>query len=152
MSYGELISGIACDFGSRGYEVLYNATKEVIGEVNPYSITGSLPLVKDLQVPTHIPHIHSLFLCTSFCFSSFFYDTSCRRTAMMFRLLAMVRPGKFSIYNHLSIKLSSIQMVRFTYAGLTATYHANDEYCNYSDMANGYKVFASIISQLEEDY
>ncbi|KAG7036186.1 Acetylornithine deacetylase [Cucurbita argyrosperma subsp. argyrosperma] len=96
VSYGELISGIACDLDSRGYEVLYNATKEVIGEVNRYSITGSLPLVKDLQENG--------------------YD---------------------------------VQAIGY---GLTATYHANDEYCNYSDMANGYKVFASIISQLEEDY
>lgn len=31
-----------------------------------------------------------------------------------------------------------------------ATYHAKNEYCLFSDMAQGYRVFASIIAQLEE--
>ena len=35
-------------------------------------------------------------------------------------------------------------------AGLTATYHAKNEYCLLSDMCQGYRVFASIISQLED--
>lgn len=35
-------------------------------------------------------------------------------------------------------------------AGLMATYHAKNEYCLLSDMCQGYQVFASIISQLEE--
>lgn len=50
MTFGEPISGIACDLDSIGYKILYNATKEVIGHVKPYSITGSLPLVRELQV------------------------------------------------------------------------------------------------------
>lgn len=36
------------------------------------------------------------------------------------------------------------------FAGLLDTYHAQNEYCLFSDMGNGYKIFASIISQLEE--
>lgn len=44
------MSGVACDLDSRGYKVLYSATKEVIGHVKPYSLTGSLPLIRDLQV------------------------------------------------------------------------------------------------------
>lgn len=46
----EIIAGIACNLDSRGYQVLYEATKEVIGCVEPYADTGTLPLVRDLQV------------------------------------------------------------------------------------------------------
>lgn len=35
-------------------------------------------------------------------------------------------------------------------AGLMATYHAKNEYCLLSDMCQGYGVFVSVISQLEE--
>ncbi|KAA0038588.1 acetylornithine deacetylase-like [Cucumis melo var. makuwa] len=48
--FGDPLPGIACDLKSLGFKVLYNATKQVIGEVKPYSLTGSLPLVYDLQV------------------------------------------------------------------------------------------------------
>ena len=41
--------GIACDLDSPAFKKLDEATKEVLGESKPYSITGSLPLVKDLQ-------------------------------------------------------------------------------------------------------
>jgi acetylornithine deacetylase len=34
--------------------------------------------------------------------------------------------------------------------GLMATYHAQNEYCLFTDMAQGYRVFASIIAQLED--
>jgi len=36
-------------------------------------------------------------------------------------------------------------------AGLLKTYHAKNEYCLFSDMAQGFQVFVSIISQLEEE-
>ncbi|XP_038888364.1 acetylornithine deacetylase-like [Benincasa hispida] len=94
MTFGVPLPGIACDLDSIGYKVLYNATEEVIGHVKPFSLTGTLPLVADLQKDG--------------------YD---------------------------------VQNVGY---GLSDTYHADNEYCNFSDMANGYKVFASIISQLEE--
>ena len=35
-------------------------------------------------------------------------------------------------------------------SGLMATYHAKNEYCLLSDMCQGYQVFVSIISQLED--
>ena len=41
--------GIACNLDSDGFKKLNEATKEVMGESRPYSITGSLPLVGDLQ-------------------------------------------------------------------------------------------------------
>ncbi|PIN04864.1 Metalloexopeptidase [Handroanthus impetiginosus] len=91
----ENIPGIACNLESRGYQVLAKATEEVIGYVKPYSITGTLPLVHDLQDKG--------------------YD---------------------------------VQNIGY---GLTEVYHANNEYCNFSDMAQGYAVFVRIISQLEED-
>lgn len=42
-------NGIACTLGTEGNVALVEATREVIGQVKPYSITGSLPLVRDLQ-------------------------------------------------------------------------------------------------------
>lgn len=42
--------GYAANLESKGYKVMYKATEEVIGNVKPYSITGSLPLVNGLQV------------------------------------------------------------------------------------------------------
>lgn len=41
--------GIACNLNSDAFKKLNEATKEVMGESDPYSITGGLPLVKDLQ-------------------------------------------------------------------------------------------------------
>jgi len=46
---GEVFRGIACKLDSVGYHALVDSTKEVLGEAKPYSITGSLPLVGDMQ-------------------------------------------------------------------------------------------------------
>ncbi|KAL4373009.1 hypothetical protein AHAS_Ahas05G0038900 [Arachis hypogaea] len=82
------------DLRGRGYHVLSKAT-EVVGHVKPYSITGSLPLIRELQDEG--------------------FD---------------------------------VQTAGY---GLMATYHAQNEYCLFTDMSQGYRVFASIIAQLEED-
>lgn len=50
MSFDGTVSGVACDLNSRGFYVLCKATEEVVGHVKPYSITGSLPLIRELQV------------------------------------------------------------------------------------------------------
>lgn len=44
------MNGVACNLESRGYHALCKATKEIVGHVEPYSITGSLPLIRELQV------------------------------------------------------------------------------------------------------
>ncbi|CAL9780564.1 unnamed protein product [Musa acuminata subsp. burmannicoides] len=44
-----MTSGVACNLDSRGFHVLCKATEEVVGHVKPYSITGSLPLIRELQ-------------------------------------------------------------------------------------------------------
>ncbi|XP_078438481.1 peptidase M20/M25/M40 family protein [Wolffia australiana] len=44
-----MTSGVACNLDSKGYHVLCKATEEVVGHVKPYSITGTLPLIRDLQ-------------------------------------------------------------------------------------------------------
>lgn len=46
---GHAYKGIACDLDSPGYKILCEAVKQAKGEVKPYSMTGSLPIVKDLQ-------------------------------------------------------------------------------------------------------
>ena len=58
---GDVMSGVACDLESRGFKALCKATEEVVGSVHPYSITGSLPLIRDLQVNFLL---YSIFLCT----------------------------------------------------------------------------------------
>ena len=41
--------GVACNLHSDVFKKIEEATKEVMGECKPYSITGSLLLVGDLQ-------------------------------------------------------------------------------------------------------
>ncbi|KAL9167084.1 hypothetical protein ABFS82_05G073000 [Erythranthe guttata] len=94
ITFDEALSGVACNLDSRGYHVLCKATKDVVGHVQPYSITGSLPLIRELQDEG--------------------FD---------------------------------VQTCGY---GLMATYHAKNEYCLLSDMCQGYGVFVSIISQLED--
>jgi len=43
------MEGIACSLDSEGHKALVAATEAVLGEAKPYSICGSLPLVRDLQ-------------------------------------------------------------------------------------------------------
>lgn len=90
-----MMTGVACNLNSRGFHVLCKATEEVVGHVKPYSITGSLPLIRELQDEG--------------------FD------------------------------------VQTSGYGVMATYHAKNEYCLFSDMCQGFQVFLSIISQLEED-
>ncbi|XP_019190972.1 PREDICTED: acetylornithine deacetylase [Ipomoea nil] len=92
--FDEASSGVACNLESRGFHVLCKATEETVGHVKPYSITGTLPLIRDLQDEG--------------------FD------------------------------------VQTSGYGLMATYHAKNEYCLLTDMCQGYGVFASIISQLED--
>ncbi|CAH2078730.1 unnamed protein product [Thlaspi arvense] len=49
ISFDEASAGVACNLDSRGFHVLCKATEEVVGHVKPYSITGTLPLIRDLQ-------------------------------------------------------------------------------------------------------
>ncbi|GLT91209.1 hypothetical protein SLE2022_091090 [Rubroshorea leprosula] len=94
ITFDETMSGVACNLDSRGFHVLCEATKEVVGNVKPYSITGGLPLIRELKDEG--------------------FD------------------------------------VQTTGYGLMATYHAENEYCLLSDMCQGYDVFVSVISRLED--
>ncbi|KFK28468.1 hypothetical protein AALP_AA7G000200 [Arabis alpina] len=49
ISFDEASAGVACNLDSRGFHVLCKATEEVVGHVKPYSITGTLPLIRDLK-------------------------------------------------------------------------------------------------------
>ena len=44
------MEGIACSMDSDGHRALMAATEATLGEVKPYSIGGSLPLVRDLPL------------------------------------------------------------------------------------------------------
>lgn len=95
ISFDEASSGVACDLESRGFHVLCKATEEVVGHVKPYSITGTLPLIRELQVrllfilffvvfpPLPPPlNIYSFYLYLILC--------SARMKDSMFKLPAMV--------------------------------------------------------------
>ncbi|KAJ6712053.1 ACETYLORNITHINE DEACETYLASE [Salix purpurea] len=49
VTFDEATSGVACNLKSRGFEVLCKATEKIVGHVKPYSITGTLPLIRDLK-------------------------------------------------------------------------------------------------------
>ncbi|CAK8539573.1 unnamed protein product [Lathyrus sativus] len=49
ITFDEVLPGVACDLNSRGFHVLCKATEEVVGHVKPFSVTGSLPLIRELQ-------------------------------------------------------------------------------------------------------
>jgi len=46
---GNPYRGVAVDLTSKGYKALLEAIEVVCGESNPFSLTGSLPVIKDLQ-------------------------------------------------------------------------------------------------------
>jgi len=46
---GAYYSGVACNLESPGYKALSSAFKKVTGKSEPFSLTGSLPLVRELQ-------------------------------------------------------------------------------------------------------
>eukprot|EP00744_Colponema_vietnamica_P003487 GILI01005341.1.p1 GENE.GILI01005341.1~~GILI01005341.1.p1 ORF type:complete len:449 (-),score=131.16 GILI01005341.1:440-1786(-) len=45
----EPCEGVACDLEGSGFKILCKATEDILGEVKPYSIGGSLPIVGDLR-------------------------------------------------------------------------------------------------------
>jgi acetylornithine deacetylase len=50
---GALSEGVAVNMESLGFKAILKATEEVRGEAFPYSLTGTLPLIKDLQRQGH---------------------------------------------------------------------------------------------------
>lgn len=61
LTFDEATSGVACNLESPGFHMLCKATEEEVGHVKPYSITGSLPLIRELQVGYMI-HLFYSFL------------------------------------------------------------------------------------------
>lgn len=94
LSFGGVsLQGVACDLTSLGYKALVNATRVVRGSAEPFSICGSLPLVREMK--------------------DFGFD---------------------------------IQICGY---GLMSVYHADNEYCLFSDMDKAIKIFAHAIDYLE---
>uniref|UniRef100_A0A6N2JYI9 Acetylornithine deacetylase n=1 Tax=Salix viminalis TaxID=40686 RepID=A0A6N2JYI9_SALVM len=112
VTFNKASSGVACDLKSRGFEVLCKATEKVVGHVKPYSITGTLPLIRELKDEG--------------------FD---------------VQTAGYGI--NLVRQIYIISLAVESLKGLMATYHAKNEYCLLSDMCQGYRIFASIICQLE---
>lgn len=46
---GEPMTGLACDMDSVGYKALSDSIFEVTGDCKPFALTGSLPIIADLQ-------------------------------------------------------------------------------------------------------
>jgi acetylornithine deacetylase len=47
---GDVMNELAYNLESIGFKALCKVTREIVGHVEPYSITGSLPLIRELQV------------------------------------------------------------------------------------------------------
>jgi len=58
------LQGVACDLNSPGFKALCGATEAVLGTVKPYSITGSLPLIRELKVCHGTEHQWCTLVCT----------------------------------------------------------------------------------------
>lgn len=58
--------------------------------------------------------------------------------------------GLFLFHLYFTLVVFLCRVFGLKIAGLMATYHAKNEYCLLSDMCQGYEVFVSIISQLED--
>lgn len=56
----EPLRGIACDLNSAAHKALREATQAVMGVVNPFSLTGSLPVVGDMQKDGYDIQVNSL--------------------------------------------------------------------------------------------
>mmetsp|Transcript_14222 Transcript_14222/g.27632 ORF Transcript_14222/g.27632 Transcript_14222/m.27632 type:complete len:521 (+) Transcript_14222:279-1841(+) len=91
-----LMEGIACDINSPGFLAICDSIKSVQGSVKPYSICGSLPLVRSMQ-----------------------------------------RAG------------FDLQITGF---GRSDAYHAENEYCQLSDMVNAFKILSGYVSKLQAYY
>lgn len=46
---GDACRGVACDLTSVGFKAICDAINDVCGEVKPFSLTGSLPIIADLK-------------------------------------------------------------------------------------------------------
>jgi len=56
-------------------------------------------------------------------------------------------------FMHIEFESNYSTLLYFTLCpGLTAVYHADNEYCLFTDMSQGYRVFSRIIDLLEEDW
>lgn len=91
ITFDEASSGVACNLDSRGFHVLCKATEEVVGHVKPYSITGTLPLIRELQVGTLF--LYLVFGNKKKTGSSLTHIdilSYCRMRALMCKLLATV--------------------------------------------------------------
>jgi acetylornithine deacetylase len=86
-------NGIACRIDTAGHHALLQATREVLGDVKPYSICGSLPLVRELQ------------------------DEG------------------------LDVQISGY--------GLSARYHADNEYVDLDELKKATKILSRVVAQLE---
>lgn len=100
MTFDEAMSGVACDLDSRGFHVLCKATEKIVGHVKPYSITGSLPLIRELQVRNNsfLTNSYDFFFYVCTCVSALACSNPlvnvflgfCRMKVLMFKLQATV--------------------------------------------------------------
>ena len=76
------LSGVACNLKSKGFAALTKSIEEVKGEAKPFSITGSLPLVKELQEAGFgtKEHTHTTRACVLLLLILLFHSTSHHHT------------------------------------------------------------------------
>jgi len=72
LSEGE--NGVACKIESAGYKAIYDATEKVLGAAKPFAISGSLPLIRDLQ-----DHGFDVQICGYGLSSGYHADNECAK-------------------------------------------------------------------------
>lgn len=131
------MEGIACHLKSEGNAALVAATREVLGEAKPYSICGSLPLVRNLQRGGFDVQM-----------TGFGLMSTCAPCALAPRPRRPLSTAESSLiraspFTAPSCVLPLLFVVRHSY-------HADNEYAKLSDMANGFRILLGVVAQLEK--
>eukprot|EP01050_Picozoa_sp_SAG11_P012230 SAG11_NODE_1348_length_5137_cov_3.785232_4_plen_222_part_00 len=135
---GEPFKGIACRLDSPGYAALVAATEEIKGSAKPYSITGSLPLVGDLQEAgfdvqvyrNRSPHSRQAY------YEPQPYPPEPSPT------LQSVCALSACIDRSPCVGVLVRQVCGY---GLSSVYHGDDEYCSLNDMKDAEKILGRVI-------
>lgn len=150
------MEGIACDLDSDGLKSIIDATREVKGEAKPYAITGSLPLVRQMQNEGKEEqegfHTFNVYEGRNFYLSlrAMFISqwnlnyTLQRPPTIPFFIRALYNPLLSPLF------LSPGFDIQITGYGLSKTYHADNEYALLSDMMDAMQILLRIISINDE--
>lgn len=114
------------------------------------SLLFRISCVADMQLNAVMFLNITLFLRSMYSWKRKTLGILCMMDVVLFLFLS---PSLMMAYDDQSLwswLIDLIHRICVILAGLMATYHAKNEYCLLSDMNQGYQVFISVISQLED--